>query len=79
MGQAAVTLTGGEGGRIRVGLKTMTPNFEAYLARIDGGEWKGVEDGFGWKTHAGVNRLEVKTVNQFGVDGAVSVVEVRGE
>jgi hypothetical protein len=77
MGQAAVTLTAAGGGGIRVGLKTMTPNFEAYMARIDGGEWKAIEDGFGWKIHSGVNQLEVKTVNQFGVEGPVSMMEVR--
>jgi hypothetical protein len=79
MGQAAVTLTADGGGGIRVGIKTMTPNFEGYLGRIDGGEWKAVDDGFGWKTHAGSNRLEVKTVNQFGVEGALTLVEVKSD
>ena len=73
--QAALTLTV-EGGGLRVSLETLTPNFKTYAARIDGGEWKPVEKSFRWTPHAGANRLEVKSVNRFGVDGPVSTAEV---
>jgi hypothetical protein len=73
--QAALTLTP-EGAGVRVALKTMTPNFETFLARVDGGEWKPVGEGFAWALKAGANRLEVKSVNRFGVEGPVSTAEV---
>jgi hypothetical protein len=78
IGQAALTLIA-DGKTLRVGLKTLTPNFKTFLARIDGGEWKPVPDVFTWTPHAGENRLEVKTLNGFGVDGPASVVEAKVE
>ena len=62
---------------LRVSLRTLTPNFKTYLARVDGGEWKPVGDAFPWAQHAGDNRLEVKSVNRFGIEGPVSVCETR--
>ena len=54
----------------------MTPNFKRYEARIDDGAWAPTEPGFLWSIHAGLNRLELRTVNQFGVAGSASTVEV---
>jgi hypothetical protein len=76
--QAAVTLSP-EGDGLRVRLRTMTPNFKAFAYRVDGGEWKEVGEGFVWRVHTGENRVEVKAVNRFGVEGPVSVVEVVGK
>ena len=59
-----------------VTLRTLTPNFKTYLFRIDGGEWKAGAERVEWKTHAGANRLEARSVNQFGVEGPVSTAEV---
>lgn len=73
--QAALTVTP-EPGQVRVTLQTMTPNFKAYQARIDSGAWTSSETPILWRTHPGLNRLEVRTVNQFGVNGPVSSVEV---
>jgi regulation of enolase protein 1 (concanavalin A-like superfamily) len=76
IGQAAMTL-GAEGGVLNVRLKTLTPNFKSFLVRIDGGKWEPVTDySFFWVPHAGTHRLEVKTLNQFGVEGPASVAEV---
>jgi hypothetical protein len=77
IGQAAMMLTA-EGGGIHVGLKTLTPNFKTYMARVDGGSWKACGEAVDWKLHRGANRVEVRTVNQFGVEGPISVAEVRG-
>jgi hypothetical protein len=74
--QAAMTLSPGAGDGVVVALRTLTPNFKTYLFRIDGGEWKAGADHVEWKTHAGSNRLEARTVNQFGVEGPVSTTEV---
>lgn len=75
--QSAMSLTPGNGGAMNVSLKTLTPNFKTYLARIDGGDWKPTPANFTWTPHAGSNHLEVKTVNQFGIDGPVSTADVR--
>src|SRR5205807_7197122 len=76
IGQAALTLAP-DGAALHVSLKTLTPNFKTYLARINGGDWKPAADSLTWTPHAGSNRLEVKTVNQFGVDGPVSTAELQ--
>lgn len=74
--QSAMTIAAGDGAGLQVSLKTLTPNFKTYLARFDGGDWKPTPASFNWAPHHGANRLEVKTVNQFGVDGPVSTAEV---
>jgi hypothetical protein len=73
--QSALTLTPGDDG-LRVAVRTLTPNFKGLLARIDGGDWKPSSASFTWTPRAGANRLEVKTVNQFGIEGPVSTAEV---
>ena len=61
---------------VRADVRTLTPNFKTFLARVDDGEWKSVGETISWTPHAGGNRLEVKTVNQFGVEGPVSAAEI---
>ena len=75
IGQSTVALTPA-GKRIRATFKTLTPNFKTYQVRIDDGDWKQAGDTLDWAPHAGSNRLEVKTVNHFGVEGPVSTIEV---
>ncbi len=72
--QAAVSLVP-EPDKIRVTLQTMTPNFKEYRVRRDGGDWSLTGDAVLWSIHPGVNRLEVKTVNAFGVAGPTSTIE----
>ncbi|HEY2584544.1 MAG TPA: hypothetical protein VGI81_02120 [Tepidisphaeraceae bacterium] len=76
--QAALTLAP-DGAVIQVSVKTLTPNFKTFLARFDGREWKPVSDHFTWTPHKGMSRLEVKSVNLFGVDGTISTAELHGE
>ena len=76
IGQTALSLAASDG-RIRVDLKTLTPNFKRYEVSIDGGEWNPSEDTFVWETHAGSNRLEARTLNKFGVTGPVSIAELQ--
>src|SRR5947207_5424297 len=59
MGQAGVEISS-EGEGLRVALKTFTPNFKTYLAKLDGGEWREIADSLLWKVHHGGNRLELK-------------------
>ncbi len=71
IGQAALGLSA-EGGKIRASLKTLTPNFKRFEIRLDGGDWSATGDTCIWKVGAGPNRLEARTLNQFGVTGPVS-------
>lgn len=73
--QAGLTLEARDGG-LHVSVRTLTPNFSTYLARIDGGDWAPVADSFTWTPRAGTSRLEVKAVNRFGVEGPVSIAEI---
>lgn len=75
IGQAALTLSA-DGDKIRVGVKTMTPNFKEFQVFVDGAGWKPAEAEFHWPVRPGLNRLQVRTVNKFGVEGPVSTVEV---
>ena len=76
IGQAALSLLV-EGGNIRVALQTLTPNFQRYEVRLDRGGWNISETKFTWEMHPGQNRLEARTVNQFGVKEPVSIAEIK--
>lgn len=78
IGQSAMSLAA-EANHLRVGLKTVTPNFKTYLVRTDDGEWKPSGSTFAWSLHSGKNRFEAKTVNRFGVEGPISTAEVEVE
>ena len=67
-----------EDGKIRVALKTLTPNFKRFEVRFDGGRWNVSDDTFIWNIHAGQNQVEARTLNKFGVAGPISsgVLEV---
>jgi len=73
--QAALSLAP-EQDKVRVALRTMTPNFKSYEARVDGGMWTLIDRSFLWSIHPGLNRLELRTMNQFGIAGPVSTVEI---
>jgi hypothetical protein len=75
IGQAALTLST-DGDRIRVAVRTMTPNLKEFQVSVDGAGWKPAEAVFPWTLHSGKNRLQVRTVNKFGVEGPASTVEV---
>ena len=75
IGQAALSLRAGDG-KLRAALKTLTPNFKRYEVQIDRGGWKPSDEQFNWPVHSGANRLEARTVNQFGISGPVSMAEI---
>ncbi len=75
LNQAAVQLAS-EQGKIAVKLQTMTPNFQAYEVRFAGGSWGVTDANLLWDVRPGLNRMEVRTVNRFGVYGPTSTVEV---
>jgi hypothetical protein len=90
--QAAIALTATDSpDRIAVTLDTVTPNFKAFLYRINDGEWQVLagrspaEDtnssqaALSWPLRAGQNTFEVKPGNAFDRDGIVSRVVVASE
>jgi len=64
------------GDTLTVTFDTVTPNFDKFLVALDSGEWQPRAASFAWKLHAGENKLQVKSVNQFGVEGIESVARV---
>ncbi|MBN2584213.1 MAG: right-handed parallel beta-helix repeat-containing protein [Planctomycetes bacterium] len=77
MQQAALTLTPSAGTTILVKADTMTPDFAMFRHRIDGGVWVDGPPPAEWNLHKGGNTLEVRAVNRFGVEGAVSTVALQ--
>jgi hypothetical protein len=75
IGQAALSLVAEEG-RIKATLKTLTSNFKRYEIQVDDAGWKVSDETFVWNTHPGLNRIEARTVNKFGVLGPISVAEI---
>lgn len=71
IGQAAVNLFT-ETGKVKVALKTLTPNFKRFEVQFDGGGWSPSDDTFIWNVRPGQNRLEARTLNTFGVTGPIS-------
>jgi hypothetical protein len=76
--QAALSLAV-EGRGFKVTIGTMTPNFEEFQVRVDGGEWKTSPPAFPWALHKGANKLEARSLNKFGVAGPASTVELEAD
>ncbi len=65
------------GDALAVQIRTLTPNFDRFEVRYDDGPWQQVDERFVWAIDAGVNHLEARSVNRFGVAGPVSHVTLR--
>ena len=78
IGQVAIELRPGEN-HLQVELKTFTPNFKEFQVEVAAGEWRESKAAFKWQLQPGENRLRARAINQFGVTGPVSVVEVTSE
>jgi len=71
IGQAALSFFA-QDGKIKVALKTLTPNFKRFEVQFDDGGWRASDETFTWKVRAGPNQLEARTLNKFGVTGPIS-------
>ena len=77
LNQAEVFLyESGNPNEVKVVLDTVTPNLDKLMVRINSGEWQETSPSFTWPLKSGTNRLEVKPVNKWGLDGIVSEVTV---
>ena len=65
-----------ESGVLRVTAGYTTPDLDALLVSLDGGEWGPSPDAFFWRLKKGENSLRVKTRNVLGVEGAESLARV---
>jgi len=63
-------------GEFRVHCDTETPGFDTFTAKIDGGAAQPQKSGFAWKLKPGKNRVEVRSRNIAGREGAASWIEI---
>jgi len=62
---------------LSLAFKTFTPNFKCFEIKTDdSSEIISAAPAFDWKLHPGKNRLEVRSVNQYGVHGISSRIEI---
>jgi hypothetical protein len=66
-----------EAGVVELSLGTVTPDFDTFLASVDGGEWQPCGAKFPWRLHNGTNKVELRIRNRAGVLGKPSAVEVK--
>jgi hypothetical protein len=78
VGQSALKIRLRQAG-LQIEVQTLTPNFENYEVRFDGGDWQASSARFRWNPRPGVNRLEVRSRNRFGVHGPPSIAELIGQ
>jgi hypothetical protein len=76
IGQAALLISV-EREKIKIALKTLTPNFKRFEVQIDDAGWKASEDALTWNIHSGQNRIAARTLNKFGITGPVSTAELK--
>ena len=75
IGQANLSLSAGKDA-LQVSIKTLTPNLQRFEIQLDGGGWKETGAAFEWPLHGGLNKMETRTVNAFGIAGPVSTAEI---
>ena len=74
-----------DGTNFRVKLNNLCPDFERYLVRLDGGQWKRLDgasrpapapgqsaDWFAWEIEPGTHSIEARTLTKAGKEGPVA-------
>ena len=62
--------------QLRIYLDTETPGFTTFQERIDGQSWQECPAQIDWPLHEGLNVLEMRALNNMGVPGVVSALNV---
>ena len=60
-------------------MATVTPDFETFLVRSDGGKWRKCGKTLAWKLKSGTNRLEMRVRTRAGVLGKASHLVVQNK
>ncbi|MBN1960580.1 MAG: hypothetical protein JW841_06515 [Deltaproteobacteria bacterium] len=77
MQQVQVTAEIQDAATITLSFKTFTPNLKTYQIRIDGGEWfEYNKESYLWQLDSVETYLEVRSINKFGIAGAISKFEI---
>lgn len=77
LNQAEIHMRPSPPGVLQLAFRTVTPNFAHYeITQDDGAIIRSPAPEFEWKLHDGSNKLCVRSVNQFGVRGAESIVDL---
>jgi hypothetical protein len=58
------------------GKNDYTPNLDHFLVQVNGGAWVTSGPDFSFPPRRGVNRLAVRAVNKFGVQGPVTICDI---
>lgn len=65
-------------GKIELAFNTFTPNFRNFEIMINGSKKiESTDPFFEWKLQPGLNRLQVRSVNQYGIPGIESWIEIK--
>jgi hypothetical protein len=68
---------GAREGEVDVQMTTQTPNLDTYEVNINGSGWSASPEAFTWTLFpSGLNRLEMRVKNKFGLEGVPSRIEV---
>lgn len=60
---------------LQIEMKTFTPNFKTFEVKREG-KWEPADKNLDWKLKPGTNRIEARSLNQFGVTGPVASLEI---
>ncbi|MBN1959659.1 MAG: hypothetical protein JW841_01825, partial [Deltaproteobacteria bacterium] len=74
--QVQVTAQVQDAATITLSFKTFTPNFKYFEIRTDGGAWSENGNTYLWQLDLGEKSLEVRSLNKFGIAGAISKAEL---
>ncbi|MEM3027459.1 MAG: transglutaminase-like domain-containing protein [Candidatus Bathyarchaeia archaeon] len=76
LNQAELHLQYAEPGKLKIQIDTVTPNFDKFLVKVDEEEWVEMPSCFLWNLRKGINTLQAKPVNKFGLEGIVSKISL---
>lgn len=62
---------------LQVSLKTFTPDFSKFLAKIGEEDWRERRNSFSWSLRDGKNTIRARAVNKLGIEGPVSRIVVK--
>jgi len=62
---------------LTIKLEHTMPFFDRFMLRIDSENWESCGRSFSWLLKEGINTIEVKAVNCFGIEGSISKITLK--